>query len=177
MPGNILNNLGSLPVVFASGKGSTLTDIDGKTYVDFVSGIGVNCLGHGHPALAKAIADQALRQIHVSNYYNSDTGLAFSKALLERTKRDKVFFCNSGAEANESAIKIARKLGAASDKKDGKPEETRHVIVTLLKSFHGRTLTTLSATGQDKFHPAYFAPYTAGFKFIPANDYETLKTA
>lgn len=177
MAGNILNNLGSLPVVFASGKGSTLTDIEGKNYIDFVSGIGVNCLGHGHPALVKAIADQAAKQIHVSNYYNSDTGLAFSKALLELTKMDKVFFCNSGAEANESAIKIARKLGAASDKKEGKSEGTRHVIVTLLKSFHGRTLTTLSATGQDKFHPAHFAPYTPGFKFIPANDYDALKTA
>lgn len=177
MAGNILNNLGSLPVVFASGKGSTLTDVDGKTYIDFVSGIGVNCLGHGHPALVKAIADQASKQIHVSNYYNSDTGLAFSAALLARTNMDKVFFCNSGAEANESAIKIARKLGAASDARAGKSAGTRHVIVTLLKSFHGRTLTTLSATGQDKFHPAHFAPYTAGFKFIPANDWDAIKTA
>lgn len=177
MPGKIMNNLGSLPVVFESGKGSTLTDINGKKYIDFVSGIGVNCLGHGHPALVKAIADQAAKQIHVSNYYNSDKGLAFSDALLARTKMDRVFFCNSGAEANESAIKIARKLGAASDAAGGKNGGTRHVIVTLLKSFHGRTLTTLSATGQDKFHPAHFAPYTPGFKFIPANDYAALDSA
>jgi acetylornithine/N-succinyldiaminopimelate aminotransferase len=177
MGGNILNNLGSFPVVFESGKGSTLTDIDGKKYIDFVSGIGVNSLGHAHPALVKAVQDQAAKQIHVSNYYNSDKGLAFSKALIERTKMDKVFFCNSGAEANEAAIKIARKLGAASDKAAGKPEGTRHVIVTLLKSFHGRTITTLSATGQDKFHPAHFAPFTPGFKFIPANDYDALKSA
>ena len=177
MGGNILNNLGSLPVVFASGKGSILTDVDGKKYIDFVSGIGVNCLGHAHPALVKAIADQATKQIHVSNYYNSDTGLAFSKALLERTKMDKVFFSNSGAEANEAAIKMARKYGAMSDAEEGKAAGTRNVIVCLLKSFHGRTITTLSATGQDKFHPAHFAPYTPGFKFIPANDYEAIKTA
>ena len=177
MAGNILNNLGSLPVTFASGKGSTLVDVDGKKYVDFVSGIGVNSLGHAHPALVKAIADQAAKQIHVSNYYNSDKGLEFSEKLLARTKMDKVFFCNSGAEANEAAIKIARKCGAASDAAEGKPSGTRRVIVTLLKSFHGRTVTTLSATGQDKFHPDCFAPYTPGFKHIPANDYEAIKTA
>jgi len=168
MAGNILNNLGSLPVTFESGKGSTLTDVDGKKYIDFVSGIGVNCLGHGHPALVKAVAEQAAKQIHVSNYYNSDKGLSFSKALLERTKMDKVFFGNSGAEANEAAIKIARKLGAASG---------RSTVVTLVKSFHGRTITTLSATGQDKFHPAHFAPYTPGFRFIPANDLSALAGA
>jgi acetylornithine/N-succinyldiaminopimelate aminotransferase len=177
MAGNILNNLGSLSVVFASGKGSTLTDVDGKRYIDFVSGIGVNCLGHGHPALVKAIADQVAKQIHVSNYYNSDTGLAFSAKLLARTGMEKVFFCNSGAEANESAIKMARKYGAESDAASGKKAGTRHVIVTLLKSFHGRTVTTLSATGQEKFHPASFAPYTPGFKYIPANDYDAIKTA
>jgi len=177
MPGNILNNLGSLPVVFASGKGSTLADVDGKAYIDFVSGIGVNCLGHGHPALVKAIADQAARAIHVSNYYNSDKGLAFSAALLERTKMDTVFFGNSGAEANEAAIKIARKMGAAADERDGKPAGTRREIVTLLKSFHGRTITTLAATGQDKFHAACFAPYTPGFRHIQANDWEAIKTA
>jgi len=177
MAGNILNNLGSLPVVFASGKGSTLTDVDGKKYIDFVSGIGVNCLGHGHPALVKAIAEQAAKQIHVSNYYNSDTGLEFSSKLLERTGMEKVFFGNSGAEANEAAIKMARKYGADSDAASGKKAGTRHVIVTLVKSFHGRTVTTLSATGQDKFHPAHFAPYTPGFKHIPANDLGALKGA
>lgn len=167
MSGNILNNLGSLPVVFESGNGSVLKDVNGKKYIDFVSGIGVNCLGHNHPALVKAISEQAAKQIHVSNYYNSDKGLAFSEALLKRTKMNKVFFGNSGAEANEAAIKIARKLGS----------EGRKTIVTLLKSFHGRTLTTLSATGQEKFHPGCFAPYTEGFKHIAANDYDAIKTA
>ncbi len=167
MNGNIINNLGSLPVTFASGNGSTLADVDGKKYIDFVSGIGVNCLGHNHPALVKALTEQVQKQIHVSNYYNSDKGLAFSASLLARTKMDRVFFGNSGAEANECAIKIARKLGGGS----------RKTIVTLEKSFHGRTLATLSATGQAKFHPDSFAPYTPGFRFIPANDFAALETA
>lgn len=167
MNGNIINNLGSLPVTFASGNGSTLADVDGKKYIDFVSGIGVNCLGHNHPALVKALTEQVQKQIHVSNYYNSDKGLAFSASLLARTKMDRVFFGNSGAEANECAIKIARKLGGGS----------RKTIVTLEKSFHGRTLATLSATGQAKFHPDSFAPYTPGFRFIPANDFKALETA
>ncbi len=167
MAGNIINNLGSLPVTFASGNGSWLTDIDGKKYIDFVSGIGVNCLGHNHPSLVKTLTEQVQKQIHVSNYYNSDKGLAFSEKLLERTKMDRVFFGNSGAEANECAIKISRKLGGGN----------RKTIVTLEKSFHGRTLTTLSATGQTKFHPDTFAPYTPGFRFIPANDFVALETA
>ncbi len=166
MGGKIMNNLGSLPVVFASGKGSILTDVNGKEYVDFVSGIGVNCLGHAHPALVKAIADQAARQIHISNYYNSDRGLEYSGALLEKTGMDRVFFANSGAEANEAAIKIARKFGGE-----------KKTIVTLLKSFHGRTVATLAATGQEKFHNPAFAPYPAGFRHIPANDYGALEGA
>ncbi len=170
MNGNILNNLGSLPAVFSHGSGSELFDVDGKGYIDFVSGIGVNCLGHAHPALVKAVGEQAARMIHVSNYYNSDKGLEFSKALLGKTGMDRVFFGNSGAEANEAAIKIARKMGHASDKAAGKPEGTRKVIVTLEKSFHGRTVTTLSATGQDKFHDPAFAPYTPGFRHIARND-------
>ncbi len=177
MSGNILNNLGSLPVVFASGKGSVITDVDGKDYVDFVSGIGVNCLGHAHPSLVKAIAEQAARAIHVSNYYNSDKGLAFSAALLEATGMDKVFFANSGAEANEAAIKIARKVGALTEASEGAAQGSRKTIVTLYKSFHGRTVTTLAATGQDKFHSPSFAPYTEGFRHIPANDFAALKGA
>ncbi len=177
MAGSIINNLGSLPVVFTSGQGSTLTDTEGNKYIDFVSGIGVNCLGHNHPALVGAICEQAARQIHISNYYNSDKGLSYAAALLAKTGMDRVFFGNSGAEANEAAIKIARKTGALSDAEAGKKPGTRHVIVTLFKSFHGRTITTLSATGQEKFHAPAFAPYTAGFRFIEANNYEALKTA
>lgn len=176
MAGKIINNLGSLPVVFSSGKGSVLTDTEGKNYIDFVAGIGVNCLGHAHPALVHAISDQAAKQIHISNYYNSDTGLACAESLLERTKMDKVFFANSGAEANEAAIKIARKFGRMSDSENGKAAGTRHVIVTLEKSFHGRTIATLAATGQDKFHCPSFAPYPSGFTYIEAHDWNTIET-
>ena len=187
MAGVIANNFGSLPVVFEKGQGCVLTDVDGKSYIDFVSGIGVNCLGHNHPALVKAIQEQAAKQIHISNYYNSDKGLAFSALLLEKTGFSRVFFGNSGAEANEAAIKLARKYGwlvstgqiAATNGKtySAADKNTRNVIVTLEKSFHGRTVATLSATGQDKFHPECFAPYPAGFRTIKANDYDALKNA
>ncbi len=190
MAGVIANNFGSLPVVFEKGQGCVLTDTDGKTYIDFVSGIGVNCLGHNHPKLVKAIQEQAAKQIHISNYYNSDKSLAFSALLLEKTGFSRVFFGNSGAEANEAAIKLARKYGwlvstgqiadAAGKKGEaasGASDKPRNVIVTLEKSFHGRTIATLSATGQDKFHPDCFAPYPAGFRTIKANDYDALKTA
>ncbi|MBR5867475.1 MAG: acetylornithine/succinylornithine family transaminase [Spirochaetaceae bacterium] len=168
----IANNYGSLPVVFKSGEGSTLTDINKKKYIDFVSGIGVNCLGHGHPALVKAIKEQVEKQIHISNYYNSDQGLAFAKELLEATKMDRVYFGNSGAEANEAAIKLARKYGWLSSN----GSKNKNVIVTLEKSFHGRTLATLRATGQEKFHADCFSPYPEGFRHITAGDYEALET-
>ncbi|NLM01393.1 MAG: acetylornithine/succinylornithine family transaminase [Treponema sp.] len=169
--GNIANNYGSLDAVFVSGKGATLKDIKGKQYVDFVSGIGVNCLGHNHPKLVKALKKQVKKQIHISNYYNSDMGLAFAKELLIATDMKGVFFGNSGAEANEAAIKLARKFGSMNAT-NGKERKT---IVTLQKSFHGRTVTTLRATGQDKFHAESFAPYPEGFKHIVANDYDSLK--
>lgn len=176
MAGKIVNNLGSLPVVFVSGNGSVLIDTEEKKYIDFVAGIGVNCLGHAHPALVKAVSEQAAKQIHISNYYNSDTGLACADSLLERTGMEQVFFGNSGAEANEAAIKIARKFGTMLDAKSGKKAGTRHVIVTLEKSFHGRTITTLAATGQDKFHSPSFAPYPSGFTYIAAHDWKALET-
>ena len=171
MNGNIANNFGSFDVVFSSGNGSTLKDVNGKEYIDFVSGIGVNCLGHNHPKLVKTLQEQVAKQIHISNYYNSDIGLEYSKKLLSVTKMDKIYFGNSGAEANEAAIKLARKYGFLNG------GEKRKTIVALEKSFHGRTLATLCATGQDKFHPECFAPYPAGFKYIKANDYEAIKTA
>lgn len=185
MSGNIANNFGSLPVVFKEGKGAVLTDVGGKKYIDFVAGIGVNCLGHNHPSLVKAITEQAKKQIHISNYYNSDTALLYVEKMLAACKMERVFFGNSGAEANEAAIKLARKYGylvstgaiAGADGECKKSDKARNVIVTLEKSFHGRTVTTLRATGQDKFHPDCFAPYPEGFKHIPANDYEAIKTA
>ncbi|MCQ2594784.1 MAG: acetylornithine/succinylornithine family transaminase [Treponemataceae bacterium] len=176
MAGIIANNFGSLSVVFKSGNGAELTAEDGKKYIDFVSGIGVNCLGHNHPALVAAITEQAQKQIHISNYYNSDVGLAFAREITKAAGMDCVYFCNSGAEANEAAIKLARKYGWLSDQQEKNKAVPRKTIVTLEKSFHGRSLATLRATGQEKFHADSFAPYPDGFKHIKPGDYEALKT-
>jgi len=167
----IVNNYGSFDTVFVKGKGATLTDKNGKQYIDFIAGIGVNCLGHGYKPLVKAIQKQASREIHISNYYLSDMGLAFADALLSATGFEGGYFGNSGAEANEAAIKLARKYGYLNG------GSKRYVIYTLDQSFHGRTIATLKATGQAKFHPEYFAPYPEGFKTIKVNDWECLKTA
>lgn len=164
----VLNNYGSFDVTFVRGEGSTLYDADGKAYIDFLSGIAVNCLGHNYAPLIKAISEQAAKQIHICNYFASDIGSEYAKNLLSATGFDGVFFGNSGAEANEAAIKLARKYGYLNG------GEKRRTIVTLQNSFHGRTLATLTATGQDKFHPACFAPYLADFKTIKANDYDAL---
>lgn len=168
---SVVNNYGSFDVTFVSGKGSTLTDINGKKYIDFLSGIAVNCLGHGYEPLVKAISGQAEKQIHICNYFLSDIGVEYADKLLKATGFTGVFFGNSGAEANEAAIKLAKKYGHLN----GGPK--RKIIVTLQKSFHGRTMETLMATGQDKFHPDYFAPYPIEFKTIRANDKEALKSA
>ena len=167
----ILNNYGSFDVTFVKGNGSTMWDETGKKYIDFISGIGVNCLGHNYKPLVKAISNQAKKQIHISNYFFSDIGLTFAEELLKVTGFEHGYFGNSGAEANEAAIKLARKYGQLNG------GEKRKTIVTLESSFHGRTLATLTATGQDKFHPDCFAPYPEGFKIIKANDYEAIKTA
>ena len=167
----VVNNYGSFDVTFVKAKGSTMWDINKKKYIDFIAGIGVNCLGHNYKPLVKAIAKQAKKQIHISNYFFSDVGICYSLDLLEQTGFDRAYFGNSGAEANEAAIKLARKYGQLNG------GEKRNTIVTLESSFHGRTLATLTATGQDKFHPDCFAPYPDGFKTIKANDYESLKGA
>ncbi len=171
MQKKIVNNYGSFNVVFKKGKGATLTDINGKKYIDFIAGIGVNCLGHSYPPLVKAISGQAARQIHISNYYLSDQGLEYADELLAATGFSGGYFGNSGAEANEAAIKLARKYGFLNG------GEKRRNIVTLEHSFHGRTLATLTATGQAQFHPECFGPYPAGFSTIRANDMEALKNA
>ena len=154
----VVNNYGSFDVTFVKAKGSTMWDINKKKYIDFIAGIGVNCLGHNYKPLVKAIAKQAKKQIHISNYFFSDVGICYSLDLLEQTGFDRAYFGNSGAEANEAAIKLARKYGQLNG------GEKRKTIVTLESSFHGRTLATLTATGQDKFHPDCFAPYPDGFK-------------
>ena len=167
----VVNNYGSFDVTFKSGKGSTLTDVNGKKYIDFLAGIAVNALGHGYKPLVKAISSQASKQIHVCNYYLSDTGTAYAKELLNATGFDGVYFGNSGAEANEAAIKLARKYGQLNG------GMKRKTIVTLEHSFHGRTLATIKATGQERFHPDCFAPYPEGFKTIKPNDWDAIKTA
>ncbi|MDR0562785.1 MAG: acetylornithine/succinylornithine family transaminase [Spirochaetaceae bacterium] len=168
-----MNTYHRLPVTFARGQGSRLIDTAGKPYLDFTSGIAVNCLGHGHPAVVKAISEQTARLNHVCNYYQSDVSAAFAEQLVAACApagMRKVFLGNSGAEANEGACKIARKY---SLKKYG---PGRHTIVTLKGSFHGRTITTLSATGQEKFHKD-FGPFTEGFRFVQSGDIGALDRA
>lgn len=167
----IVNNYGSFDITFTKGKNATLWDSKNKKYIDFIAGIGVNALGHNNKALVKAISQQAKKQIHISNYYFSDTGLSYSKKLLKELNFDHGYFGNSGAEANEAAIKLARKYGELNG------GSKRKTIITLESSFHGRTLATLTATGQNKFHPECFAPYPEGFKTIKANDFESLENA
>ncbi|MCR5614334.1 acetylornithine/succinylornithine family transaminase [Treponema sp.] len=167
----VVNNYGSFDISFVKAKGATMFDADGKKYIDFIAGIGVNCLGHNYKPLVKAISKQAKKQIHISNYYFSDVGIGYSLDLLESLGFDRVYFGNSGAEANEAAIKLARKYGQLNG------GSKRKTIVTLESSFHGRTLATLTATGQDRFHPDSFAPYPDGFKTIKANDFDSLKNA
>lgn len=171
MEKKVVNNYGSFDTVFVKGKGATLWDKDGKKFIDFIAGIGCNALGHNNKALVKAVQKQAAKEIHISNYYLSDAGLEFADKLLAATGFEGAYFGNSGAEANEAAFKLARKYGYLNG------GEKRRVIYTLKQSFHGRTLATLTATGQDKFHPACFAPYVDCFKTIAANDFEAIKTA
>jgi acetylornithine/N-succinyldiaminopimelate aminotransferase len=166
-----MNTYHRLPVTFAKGDGAWLSDTKGNRYLDFSSGIAVNCLGHGYPPLVKAIADQAAKFNHVCNYFQSDVSAAFAEKLVAACAgMRKVFLGNSGAEANEGACKIVRKY---SLKKYG---PGRNRILTLKGSFHGRTITTLSATGQEKFHKD-FGPFTEGFLFIPPGDIEALDRA
>ena len=151
-----------------SGQGCYLKDTNGKEYLDLTSGIGVNCLGHNHPVLVEAIQKQVATLMECSNLYYSKPMVDAAKKLVEYTGLSKVFFSNSGAEANEGMIKLARKYSY------DKYGAGRDVIITLKQSFHGRTITTLKATGQDKFHQYYF-PFTEGFDYATANDIEDLK--
>ena len=157
-------------VILDRGKGSRLWDIDGNEYIDLGAGIAVNSLGHQNPDVIKAITTQAKKLWHVSNIYYSEPSILLAEALVKASKFAKrVFFCNSGAEANEAAIKIARKY--AADK--GRPPERRNII-TFTGSFHGRTLTTVTATAQPKYH-AGFEPLPGGFKYCPFNDFDAIE--
>ncbi len=166
----LMNTYSRLPIAMVKGQGCHVFDADGKEYLDFVAGVAVNALGHCHPKVAAAIAKQAETIIHCSNLYWIEPQVALAKLLVENSDLDKVFFCNSGAEANEGAIKLARKYA----KESAHPE--RYEVITMLKSFHGRTLATLTATGQDKVKKGY-DPLPAGFKYVPYNDIQALKDA
>lgn len=166
----VMNVYGRLPIALVKGQGARVWDADGKEYLDFVAGIAVNSLGHNHPALTKAIIEQAAQLLHISNLYWIEPQVKLAKLLVENSCFDKVFFANSGAEANEGAIKLARKYAQEHYGED------KFEIITMHKSFHGRTLATLAATGQDKFHRD-FKPLPAGFKYVPFNDLSALEAA
>jgi len=161
---------GRFPIVLTQGEGCRLHDTEGRTYTDFVAGIAVCNLGHAHPAVSEAVADQARRLVHVSNLYYTRPQIDLAEWLVEHSFADRVFFCNSGAEANEAAIKLARKYF----KDRGSPERFR--IITMDGSFHGRTMATLSATGQAKIHKG-FEPLVDGFDTVPFNDLEAVRDA
>ncbi|MEA5008904.1 aspartate aminotransferase family protein [Clostridium tyrobutyricum] len=165
----LMNTYGQFPVVFTHGKGCKLYDTEEKEYLDLTSGIGVSSLGYGNEEWIKAVTDQAKNLAHISNIFLNIPELTLAKKLTEASGMSKVFFGNSGAEANEGSIKLARKY---SYLKYGKGRST---ILTLNKSFHGRTITTLKATGQEKFHK-YFDPFTEGFKYTDV-DVKSLEAA
>ncbi len=166
MSSALMSNYQPLSVEFKSGAGAWLTDVDGQRYLDALSGIAVCGLGHAHPAVQSAIADQASKLIHTSNIYKIPLQEKLAAKLVEHSGMEKVFFGNSGAEANEAAIKLARLY--ANNKGISEP-----VIVVMEKSFHGRTMATLSATGSEKVKKG-FAPLVQGFKHIPYNNLDAL---
>lgn len=164
----LMHTYGRFPAALDHGKGATLWDIDGKKYIDLTSGIGVSSLGHDNEALVSALNEQAHKLLHASNLYLTEPMVQVAKELVTSCGMGKIFFSNSGAEANEGMIKLARKYSY------DKYGEGRNKIITLKQSFHGRTVTTLKATGQEKFHQ-YFYPFTEGFDYAAANDIEELK--
>lgn len=159
---NMMHTYGRFPTALVKGKGVRAWDTEGKEYLDFASGIGVNSLGWCDAGWVKAVSEQAGTLQHISNLYYSPVQTQLAEALCQASGMSKVFFGNSGAEANECAIKLARKWGMAQS-----PRKNR--VVTLVNSFHGRTVTTLAATGQEEFHQWFF-PFTEGFDYVPAND-------
>lgn len=164
-----MNTYGRLPVALSHGKGLRVWDTDGKCYLDGLAGIAVNTLGHAHPKLTPALQDQIGKMIHSCNYYHVPNQEALAAKLVELSGMTNVFFCNSGLEANEAALKLARKFGHS--KGIEKPE-----IVVYEKSFHGRSIATLAATGNEKIKEG-FGPLPEGFVRVPVNDIEALKKA
>ena len=165
----IMNTYKRLPLFIVKGRGNRVYDGEGKEYLDFVSGLAVNNIGHCNPRVTVAFQKQAQRLVHTSNLFYTEPQVKLAKLLVENSFADKVFFCNSGAEANEAAIKLIRKY--SSEKETG-----RYEIITALDSFHGRTMATLTATGQDKFHKG-FEPLVPGFFYVPFNDIAAVEKA
>lgn len=166
----VFNTYGRTPIMLVEGKGVRVKDSAGKEYLDFVQGIAACSLGHAYPVLVDAISRQAAKLIHVSNIFHIEPQIELACLLVENSFADKAFFCNSGAEANEGAIKLARKFFNDSGDKD------RYHIITMENSFHGRTLATLAATGQTKYRQG-FEPHTPGFSHVPFGDFEALEAA
>jgi acetylornithine/N-succinyldiaminopimelate aminotransferase len=164
----VMNTYGRLPMTLVKGEGTYVWDSEGKRYLDFLTGLAVNSLGHNHPAVVCAIQEQAKEMIHASNLYWIPNQVALAERLVEHTFADKVFFCNSGAEANESAFKLARKY---AKKNHG---ANKYEVVALENSFHGRTLATLTLTGQTKYQEGY-EPLPVGCSYAKLNDLESLK--
>lgn len=164
----VMHTYGRYPIALDHGEGATLWDVEGKKYIDLASGIGVCSVGYNHPGVVAAISEQAAKLMHASNLFTTAPMVQTAKTLVTKTGMGKVFFANSGAEANEGAIKLARKYSF------DKYGAGRSKIVTLWNSFHGRTVTTLTATGQEKFHN-YFFPFTEGFGYAHANDLESVE--
>ena len=164
----VMQTYGRFPVAIDHGEGATLYSPEGKKYIDFTSGIGVNCLGYGNKKWRKAITDQAAKLGHISNLFYSEPYIELAHQLIARTGMKRAFFANGGGEANEGMIKLCRKYSY------DKYGAGRSTIITLKDSFHGRTITTLTATGQDVFHQ-YFFPFTEGFQYAAPNDLEAIK--
>jgi len=166
----VFNTYGRTPIMLVEGRGCRVRDSNGREYLDFIAGIAACTLGHGHEGLARAIADQAGRLIHVSNLFHIEPQIRLAQLLTANSFADKAFFCNSGAEANEGAIKLARKYF------HDRGEHERYHVVTMEDSFHGRTLATLAATGQTKYRKG-FEPTVPGFSHVPFGDMEALNRA
>jgi acetylornithine/N-succinyldiaminopimelate aminotransferase len=158
------------PLALARGRGTRVYDVEGREYLDFLAGIAVNVLGHCHPKITLAVQQQAQALVHTSNLFYTEPQVRLAQMLVDHSFGDKVFFCNSGAEANEAAIKLVRRV---AHERDG---GGRFEIVSMLNSFHGRTLATLTATGQEKVQKG-FEPLPEGFRYVPFNDAESLSKA
>ena len=166
----LANTYARFPIVLVRGQGARVWDADGKEYLDFVGGIAVDALGHCHPRMVEAIRAQAERLIHVSNLYHIEPQIRLAQLLCEHSFADRAFFCNSGAEANEAAIKLARKFAKDHWSTD------RFEIIAMRHSFHGRTLATVTATGNEKYWHG-FEPLMPGFKHVPYNDLKAVERA